>query len=108
MKSSQQNHAKQLNLFIKSAILPGKPAVSLFILPEEIQPRRINHMAKFKPFHEFQKPLMGFTPEAFLDYVETALPNDHLCRVVKEVLFSLDTEATEAKYSFWLFRQVSG
>ena len=57
-------------------------------------------MAKFKPFHEFQKPLMGFTPEAFLDYVETALPNDHLCRVVKEVLLSLDTEATEAKYSF--------
>ena len=29
-------------------------------------------MAKFKPLHEFQKPLIGFTPEAFLDYVETA------------------------------------
>ena len=26
-------------------------------------------MAKFKPFHEFQKPLIGFTPEVFLDYV---------------------------------------
>ena len=25
-------------------------------------------MAKFKPFHEFQKPLIGFTPESFLDY----------------------------------------
>lgn len=57
-------------------------------------------MAKFKPFHEFQKPLMGFTPEAFLDYVETVLPKDHLCRVVKEVVFSLDTEGIEAKYSF--------
>ena len=22
-------------------------------------------MAKFKPFHEFQKPLIGFTPESF-------------------------------------------
>ena len=57
-------------------------------------------MAKFKPFHEFQKPLIGFTPESFLDYIETVLPKDHLCRLVKEVVFSLDTEAIEAKYSF--------
>ena len=57
-------------------------------------------MAKFKPFHKFQKPLIGFTPESFLDYVETVIPKDHLCRLVKEVVFSLDTEAIEAKYSF--------
>ena len=57
-------------------------------------------MAKFKAFHEFQKPLIGFTPETFLDYVETVIPKDHLCRVVKEVVFSLDTEGIEAKYSF--------
>ena len=57
-------------------------------------------MAKFKSFHEFQKPLIGFTPESFLDYVETVIPKDHLCRLVKEVVFSLDTEAIEAKYSF--------
>ena len=57
-------------------------------------------MAKFKPFHEFRKPLIGFTPESFLDYIETVLPKDHLCRLVKEVVFSLDTEAIEAKYSF--------
>ena len=31
-------------------------------------------MSKFKPFHEFQKPLIGFTPESFLDYAETAIP----------------------------------
>ncbi|MBI5677314.1 MAG: transposase [Planctomycetes bacterium] len=57
-------------------------------------------MAKFKPFHEFQKPLIGFTPESFLDYVETVIPKDHLSRLVKEVIFSLDTEPIEAKYSF--------
>ncbi|HHT9107144.1 MAG TPA: transposase, partial [Candidatus Wunengus sp. YC64] len=57
-------------------------------------------MAKFKPFHEFQKPLIGFTPESFLDYIETVLPKDHLCRLVKEVVFSLDTEPIEATYSF--------
>src|SRR3989339_174116 len=65
MKSSEQNHAKQVKLFFKSSILPSKPTVSLFPLPEDTQPRRINHMAKFKPFHEFQKPLIGFTPESF-------------------------------------------
>jgi len=27
-------------------------------------------MSKFKPFHEFQKPLIGFTPESFLDYID--------------------------------------
>ena len=57
-------------------------------------------MAKFKPFHEFQKPLIGFTPEAFLDHVETVIPQDHLCRLVKEVVFSLDTVPIEAMYSF--------
>lgn len=56
-------------------------------------------MAKFKPFHEFQKPLIGFTPESFLDYVETVLPKDHLGRLVKEVVFSLDTEAIAE--NFW-------
>ena len=86
MKSSQQNHTKRLKLFFESPILPGKSTVSLFPLPEDTQRRRINHMAKFKPFHEFQKPLIGFTPESFLDYIETVLPKDHLCRLVKLVL----------------------
>ncbi|OOP55545.1 MAG: hypothetical protein AYP45_14160, partial [Candidatus Brocadia carolinensis] len=64
MKSSEQNHTEQLKLFIEPILLPSKPTVSFFSLPEDTQPRRINHMAKFKPFHEFQKPLIGFTPEA--------------------------------------------
>ena len=94
------NHIKQRNLFIELPAFLGKPTVRLFPLPEDTKPRRINHMSKFKPFHEFQKPLMGFTPESFLDYVEAVIPKDHLCRVVKEVVFSLDTEGIEAKYSF--------
>jgi len=57
-------------------------------------------MNKFKPFHEFQLPLVGLTPESFLDYIESVIPQDHLCRLVKEVVFSLDTEVIEAKYSF--------
>jgi transposase len=100
MRTTNPNHIKQRNLFFESSVLPGKLSVPLFTLPEDTKPRRINHMAKFKPFHEFQKPLIGFTPETFLDYVETVIPKDHLCRVVKEVVFSLDTEGIEAKYSF--------
>src|SRR3972149_3806136 len=100
MTTSNQNHVKQRSFFFESPNLLGKPTVSHFSLPEDTRPRRINHMAKFKPFHEFQKPLMEFTPETFLDYIETVIPKDHLCRLVKEVVFSLDTEAIEANYSF--------
>lgn len=78
MKSTQQNHTKSLKLFIELPILLSKPTVPLFHLPEDVHQRRRNHMVKFKPFYEFQKPLIGLTPEAFLDYVETVLPKDHL------------------------------
>lgn len=57
-------------------------------------------MPKFKPFHEFQLPLIRFSPESFLDYINTVIPKDHLCRLVKEVVASLDTTAIEATYSF--------
>src|SRR3989337_1359194 len=77
MKSLQQNHTKRLKLFFESPILPSKPTVSLFPLPEDTQRRRINHMAKFKPFHEFQKPLIGFTPESFPHFHEDMF---RLCR----------------------------
>lgn len=100
MRTTNPNYIKQRNLFTESSVLSGKPGVPLLTLPEDTKSGRINHMSKFKPFHEFQKPLMGFTPETFLDYIETVIPKDHLCRLVKEVVFSLDTEAIEANYSF--------
>jgi len=100
MSISNQSHIKQRSLFFESPDLGGKPAVLPCSIPEETRPRRINYMAKFKPFHEFQKPLMEYTPETFLDYIERVIPKDHLCRLVKEVVFSLDTEAIEANYSF--------
>ena len=100
MRTTNPNHIRQRNLFFEPSALPGKLTLPLFTLPEDTKPRRVNHMAKFKPFHEFQKPLIGFTPESFLDYVETVIPPDHLCRSVKEVVFLLDTEPIEAKYSF--------
>ena len=57
-------------------------------------------MTKFKALHESQMPLMHLTPESYLEYVGELIPHDHLCRMVKEVVFSLDTEPIEAKYSF--------
>lgn len=57
-------------------------------------------MSKFKPFYQFQKPLVSFSSEFFLDYIESVIPEDYLCRLVKEVVFSLDTKSIEAKYPF--------
>src|SRR3990170_8356875 len=77
MRNTNQNHIKQRNLFFEPSALPGKPTVSLFTLPENTKPGRINHMAKFKAFHEFQKPLIGFTPETFPHFHEDKF---RLCR----------------------------
>ncbi len=57
-------------------------------------------MTKFKSLHESQKPLMHLMPESYLEYIGGLIPRDHLCRMVKEVVFSLDTEPIETKYSF--------
>ena len=56
-------------------------------------------MSKFKPLREFSSPLTGLSPESFLDYINKELPEDHLCRIVNEVVFLLDTEEIEGKYS---------
>jgi transposase len=93
----QPLNASQQTLFSSSAILSNAPDSDASLAKQKGE---INHMNKFKPFHKFQLPLVGLSPEAFLDYIESVIPKDHLCRLVKEVVFSLDTESIEAKYSF--------
>ena len=88
---------RQQTLFSSSAMLVNRPDNDASLAKEKGD---INHMNKFKPFHKFQLPLVGLSPEAFLDYIESVIPADHLCRLVKDVVFSLDTESIEAKYSF--------
>ena len=51
-------------------------------------------------FHLLCLILLGFGVFQFKHYVETVIPQDHLCRLVKEVVFSLDTVPIEAMYSF--------
>ena len=99
MKVQETDAVKQTDLFpeFKTQFIPIYATIKT---SENTKRRRVNHMYKFKSFHEFQKPLVGISHEAILDYIETVLPADHLCRLVKEVVFSLDTEAIEAKYSF--------
>ncbi len=99
MKVQEIDAVKQTDLFaeFKSQFIPIHSTIKT---SDNTKRRRIDHMSKFKPFHEFQKPLVGISHEAYLDYIETVLPADHLCRLVKEVVFSLDTESIEAKYSF--------
>ncbi len=100
MKHSTHKNINQLRLFPSSARLPIHTSVPLTVLPENKQSKRVNHMTKFKSLHESQKPLMHLMPESYLEYIGKLIPSDHLCRMVKEVVFSLDTESIEAKYSF--------
>ena len=64
MRTSIQNHTKQLSFCLESTHLTSKHSNLLIALNGDNQ-GRIDHMTKFKPFHEFQKPLIGFTPESF-------------------------------------------
>ena len=89
--------ARQQTLFSTSVMLVNRPDNDASLAKEKGE---TNHMNKFKPFHKFQLPLVGLSPESFLDYIESVIPDDHLCRLVKEVVFSLNTESIEAKYSF--------
>jgi len=100
MKHSTPKHVKQLRLFPDSEEHIIHPSIPLIVLPENKQSTRINHMTKFKSLHESQKPLMQLTPESYLEYIGELIPHDHLCRIVKEVVFSLDTEPIESKYSY--------
>jgi len=100
MTYSTHKNVKQLRLFLDSEELPIHPSIPLIVLPENKQSKRINHMTKFKSLHESQKPLIHLMPESYLEYIGELIPRDHLCRMVKEVVFSLDTEPIEAKYSF--------
>ena len=100
MKHSTLKNVQQLRLFPDTEEFPVYPSIPLIMLPENKQSKRINHMTKFKSLHESQKPLIHLAPESYLEYIGELIPHDHLCRMVKEVVFSLDTEPIEAKYSF--------
>ena len=100
MKHSTRKNVQQLRLFPDTEEFPVYPSIPLIMLPENKQSKRINHMTKFKSLHESQKPLIHLAPESYLEYIGELIPHDHLCRMVKEVVFSLDTEPIEAKYSF--------
>ena len=100
MKHSTLKNVNQLRLFPDTEEFPVYPSIPLIMLPENKQSKRINHMTKFKSLHESQKPLIHLAPESYLEYIGELIPHDHLCRMVKEVVFSLDTEPIEAKYSF--------
>ncbi len=91
---------KQLNLFPELTEISSYQPPPVTVLSKNIQFKRKDHMEKFKTFHGQQKPLLGLSPDMYLDYIEGVIPQDHLCRMVKEVVFSLDTEPIESKYSF--------
>ena len=103
MKPLKKTNYKQFILVPKSYLESSEEAKKQTTLCQEIcsdDKRRINHMSKFKALHEFQKPLQCLTPESFLDYVNGVIPQDHLCRLVKEIVWRLETVSIEEKYTF--------
>jgi transposase len=54
---------------------------------------------KFKPLYEEQPMLFGLTREDYLSYLWTRIPSSDLCRLVKEIVFHLDTSSIESNYS---------
>ena len=103
MKPLKKTNYKQFLLVPKSYLYSSQESVKPPTNLKEIysdDKRRINHMSKFKALHEFQKPLQCLTPESFLDYVNGVIPQEHLCRLVKEIVWRLDTVSIEEKYSF--------
>ena len=94
MKFPKKAKYKQFILVPKSYLNSSQEASTRTTDSQEIcsnDKRRINQMSKFKALHGFQKPLQCLTPESFLDYVNGVIPQDHLCRLVKEIVWTLDT-----------------
>ena len=60
----------------------------------------MSQMEKFKPLRESVKPMIALSIESRLAELEKRIPENHLCRMVKEVVLSLDTSAIESRYSF--------
>jgi transposase len=61
--------------------------------------RSINVMSRFKAFHDRQKEMLNLSAGSLLEFIDKKIPGDHLCRLAKEVVFSLDTSAIESRYS---------
>ena len=60
----------------------------------------MDQIEKFKPLREPVKPMIELSVESRLAEIERRIPKDHLCLMVKEVVFSLDTSELESKYCF--------
>lgn len=60
----------------------------------------MSQMEKFKPLRESVKPMIELSIESRLAELEKRIPANHLCRMVKEVVFFLDTSQIESCYSF--------
>ena len=77
----------------------GKPLPPLIEFPNNKSDRSNIIMPRFKPFHDRQKEMLDLSEGSLLEFIDKKIPGDHLCRLVKEVVFSLDTSAIESRYS---------
>jgi transposase len=95
---------KTLTLFSESEMSTWKASVKLLSLPhpEAVEGRSLlmNQQEKFKPLRDAVKPMISLSIESHLAEIDQRIAKNHLSRMVKEVVFSLDTTAIEAKYSY--------
>jgi transposase len=93
---------QEATLFLKSEISNWHASVTPLPLPENVELRSItmSQMEKFKPLRESVKPMIALSIESRLAEIEQRIPENHLCRMVKEVVHTLDTSQIESVYSF--------
>ena len=91
----------QQTLFSESEISTWHASVTPISLPENVEARGItmSQIEKFKPLRESVKPMIELSIESRLAELEQRIPENHLCRMVKEVVFFLDTSQIESCYS---------
>jgi transposase len=96
------NSSEQRSLFSGNAPLSGfaaKASAPLIECSNHKSERSNNFMPKFKAFHDRQKGLLELSEGSLLEFIDKKIPLNHLCRLVKEVVFSLDTSEIESRYS---------
>jgi transposase len=99
---SESFNIRQLRLFPASEISTWNASITPLSLPENVESRSIkmSQMEKFKPLREPVKPMIELSIESRLAEIESRIPKDHLCLMVKEIVFSLDSSEIESEYSF--------
>lgn len=100
MAVKKRYEPEQLKLFSSTEISSWNAKVSPIPISDKMKQRKMNQMEKFKPFKQSVKPMIELSVESRLAEIDKRIPQNHLVKLIDAVVFSLDTNAIEEKYSF--------